>query len=256
MSGICYNVLYIKGDSDDVSQFFAFMGEILDIDTYLWNVGKQELEEGSEFDLDFSCSSLGPCANTVVINDKTILWEAEDCPSLFTVFGLSKQFQNLAFDLDFDNIPGELVGNIVTKSGVFLHIDIVSFEHDACTVLWDNYKYEMLALREGDEMNVGRESVQVTCTSEEETETEIRKSFDLIFDCDASPKIVIRIEKIDGETLDYLIECCENGFDIQIHELNWNDVFVSYADDDGHKAISEHPNHKDMIADVSSWGNW
>ncbi|WP_200373666.1 hypothetical protein [Thiocystis violacea] len=235
MSETCFNTLYVKGDSESASKFFDLINEISDIGNYFLDLEKA-LEE-TEADLDLPCSSQRPWTNTfsIDVEDKKISWEASSYPSILAVYQLSKNFPDLDFILDFDNTEEELVGYFNIRNGDILDRRLVDFD-DACQTLLSNYGNEIMSLKKGEKIEVGIGMVDIECTDEEDAEIEIIKRFDIVFQCDLSPKIIVHVPK------DY--EHISLDMDFMNNEWAWDDI--EYSDDDGNEAVCDNSCHKEM----------
>jgi hypothetical protein len=238
MSETCHNTLEVDGDSDKVSQFFAFTNALADIGRCF-----RDLEDNSNEDAecDWPCESQGPWIDSFSTEGDSILWESRNYPSLWTVYELSKQFPDLRFNLEFENVPGEVVGKVIVRNGAVLKQRFVDFSGNALEYLLEHRGAEMMRLTLGETGGFGGcGDLDVMCTEAEETETEIIRKFDLEFACDQSPEIVIRISKKNGKTFDDILN--------DIDDEGWGicDATVEYSDEDGHENIEDNGCHQEM----------
>lgn len=236
MSETCCNTLNVDGDSDNVSRFFAFTDALPDIGRYF-----RDLENNSNEDAecDWPCESQGPWIDTFSTTEKSIYWESRNYPSLWTVYELSKQFPDLKFVLDFQGVAD---GEVTVQNGSILEQNHVDFDDDALRYLLVHHGDTMIRLKSGERIKVGCGDVDVICTEAEEMETKIIRKFDLVFQCDESPKIVLHFKKEDGQTID-----CETLYEM----IEDGDYFVEYSDDDGNESIEDNPCHHEMRIHVN-----
>jgi hypothetical protein len=224
----CYNTLYTTGDSNAVSKFFDLMNEMSNIGEYFKNLEKSVAN--IEYDLDLPCASQSPSIDTFDTDDNTISWEARGYPSLLAVYKLSKDFPDIAFILDFENIEDEVAGCIAIRDGNILKKHLVDFD-GAIEILLDNYGNEIMSLKVGEKIEVGSGMVDVECTGEEETKDEIIKKFNVEFQCDQSPKIIVHVTKVDDDSI---------SLDMDFMTVDWRDnLSYDYSDDDGNEHTSE-----------------
>ncbi|MBK1640874.1 hypothetical protein CKO12_03065 [Chromatium okenii] len=237
MSETCHNTLEVDGDSDKVSQFFAFTNALADIGRCF-----RDLEDNSNGDAecDWPCDSQGPWIDSFSTEGDSILWESRNYPSLWTVYELSKQFPNLRFILEFESIALGTSGKVKMRDGAILKQRSVNTNLNALEYLLEYHGAEIMRLELGEGTRFGCGDVDVMCTEAEETETEIIRKFDLEFQCDESPEIVIRISKEDGKTFDDILNDIEDeGWDIC-------DATVEYSDDEGNENIEDNGCHGEM----------
>ena len=224
----CYNTLYTAGDSNAVSKFFDLMNEMSNIGEYFENLEKSV--ENIEDDLDLPCASQSPWIDTFDTDDNAISWEASGYPSLLAVYKLSKDFPDIAFMLNFENTEDEVAGCIAICDGNILKKHLVDFD-GAIEILLDNYGNEIMSLKVGEKIEVGDGMVDVECTGEEETKDEIIKKFNVQFQCDQSPKIIVHVTKVDDDSI---------SLDMDFMTVDWRDnLSYDYSDDDGNEHTSE-----------------
>lgn len=238
MSEPCFNTLHIKGESDNLSDFFGFINKTSDLGNYFLSLEKAL--EDCESDLDLPFASQKPWIDTFSIDntDKSISWESRGYPSVLAVYELSKKFPDLNFILDIDNREEEIAGYISISNGDVLDYHQVDFD-DACDNLLSNYGNEILSLRKGDRIEVGLGMVQVVCSDEEDNEDEVIKTFNLIFQCDPSPKIIVHIAKDPDVPI---------SLDMNFTDIDWDRDWlnIEYSDDDGNDGIYDNPCHREM----------
>lgn len=128
---------------------------------------------------------------------------------------------------DYEQVGGDCKGNITVVNGI---IDperkyIVDYDIDVLDTLIDDYN--MLSLNEGEKIeSIGRGMVDVVCTSVQQEDGVIIKTFNIRFQCDESPVFVIKIDN-EGD-----IVSCE------------------YSDDDGNESIEDNGYYNEMVADL------
>jgi hypothetical protein len=82
----------------------------------------------------------------------------------------------------------------------------------------------------GEKIEVGIGMVEVECTDEEDAENEIIKKFNVVFQCDESPKIIVHVTKEDYDNV---------SLDMDLMTGDWSIDDVEYSDDDGNEDTTE-----------------
>jgi hypothetical protein len=247
MSEDCFNKLYARGNSEEVAKLFDFLDGLSDIGKHF--VELEESLEDIEADLDLPCASQCPYSYTfeVDVETKSISWEARGYPSLLAVYKLSQDFPDINFFLDFDNTEDELVGKIAIRNGNITENHFVYFDDGAIDLLLGNYRDEIMSLKVGEKIEVGVGMIDVECTGEEDDDEEIRKEFDVIFQCDESPKIVVHVPKHDQD-LELSLDTFMDG--------DYSIDYFDYSDDDGNDDATDSAYHREMCAHADRTPDW
>lgn len=251
-SGTCWNNLYVRGDSDKVSKFFDFIKEKSDIGEYFVNLEKSVEDEGVLDALDLSrygCDSNTPWKDTfeVDIGERKIFWESGGYPSILAVYKLSKDFPDIDFFFEIDNTEDELEGWIAIRDGNISNKHFVYFEDGAIDVLFGNYGKEMMSLKVDEKIEVGIGMVEVECTGEEDAESEIIKKFNVVFQCDESPKIIVHVTKEDYDDV---------SLDMDFMNGDWSLDEIEYSDDDGNEDTTEGSYNGEMCVHADKTPEW
>ena len=236
MSVDFFNVLHVMGEG--VSDFFDFISKKSDLGEYFVSL-EQSCEGIDEIDIDLRCDSQGAWKDTFDIDVKrsTISWNTPSNPSLFSVYKLSEEFPTIHFVFEFENTEEELAGYIGLRDGCVLYKYFVNFEDGALSILLDNYGHQIMSLRKGDKIEVGLGMVEIECTSEQDTERELIKKFNVVFQCDSSPKIILYIPKEKGHPI---------SLDMDFMNGYWRIDEIDYSDDAGNVDILDNTFHGEM----------
>ena len=228
MSNQCLNILCFDAKDENSCKLQEWLDAKGNLGEYLLVLEKEGSSE-SHITENLPIESAGPWIDTVGMSKDgskaVITWDSRNYPSIICAIKLSKQFPDVTFNLDYEQTGGDYKGNLDITNGVISESSIVDYSREPLEILIDDY--EMLSLDEGEEIgSIGRGWVSVVCESVKQEEGKTIKTFNIIFQCDESPKFVFEIDE-KGHIIDY-----------------------EYSDEDKNLSIQDSGYYHEMVADL------
>jgi len=153
------------------------------------------------------------------------MWYYRNYPWIISSVKLSKKCHDVTLNLDYEQTGGDYKGNLDIVNGTISESNIVDYSKEPLEILVDDY--DMLSLDEGEEIgSIGRGWVSVVCESVKQVEGKTIKIFNIIFQCDESPRLVFEIDE-EGYVIDY-----------------------EYSDEDKNSSIQDNRYYYEMVADL------
>ncbi len=201
--GECENtvkVLSVNGDKNDVEEFFDnfdeqyfsmlehqgfYAEEDLPIESNPANINSISIQE-----IDTSDFNTYPDVEKF---EKVICWTSNRYPSLLTVLNLSREYDNLIFTLDVDNLQRGIVAFIVISNGKILKCNKINIDANIIKLL--DYNFNILSLSKGECLeDLGVGGISVYCIDENTiNDNEIEKKFNIKFQCESSSIFLVSL---------------------------------------------------------------
>ncbi len=225
---VCENILRFNGAEDDLEAFYSKV-KSLGKDFPQWFAGLEDqgadltyLDSATPW-VDSIHASVEPQAPGVPL-DADITWQSNRYPSIQAVCKLSTLFPELVFSLDYDAYEDLDRGVYEVKNGELLEEDVVDYDAPIIDLLEEA---GMLKLKPGEQIQVGTGMVDIECLDETPADDGgTIKNFSVRFQCDASPRFKVLIDK-----------------------QGWPN-YLEYSDDDGNDDIEDNGYADEMRGDL------